>query len=245
MPVPPQESAPSLSPRQSFGCQSPLPWVAGTDRTGILWALRQLQGFLPGVLFFPCALPHLEESRTGQQASRSPALRSHINPRENTDKAFQKVQLSQDNFRHDFGAGFTHRLAQHFHTATGFFHPSSTQGFQFRKCAHGISQRQTQTHSSGQECTRFPQDPTQAFRLPEINQSILTDGVPVPRTGVWVPMEEDPPPRFSSRLLFACARDDTCHPGNCMHTTACIPFARSFLCQELRINKNAHVFFWK
>jgi hypothetical protein len=44
MPVPPQESAPSLSPRQSFGCQSPLPWVTGTGRTGILRALWQLQG---------------------------------------------------------------------------------------------------------------------------------------------------------------------------------------------------------
>jgi hypothetical protein len=98
MPVPPQESAPSLSPRQSFGCQSPLPWVTGTDRTGILWALWQLQEFLPGVLFFPCALPHLEGSLAGQQASRSPVLRNHNISRENTDKAFQKVQLSQDNF---------------------------------------------------------------------------------------------------------------------------------------------------
>ena len=98
MSVPPQESAPSLSPRQSFGYQSPLPWVTGTDQTGILWALWQLQGFLSGVLFSLYALSHLEESLTGQQASRSPALRSHINPRENIDKAFQKVQLSQDNF---------------------------------------------------------------------------------------------------------------------------------------------------
>ena len=98
MPVPPQESAPSLSPRQSFGCQSPLPWVAGTDRTGILWALRQLQGFLPGVLFFPCALPHLEGSLIGQQASRSLVLCNHNISTENTGKAFKKVQLAQDNF---------------------------------------------------------------------------------------------------------------------------------------------------
>jgi hypothetical protein len=35
MPVPPQESAPSLSPGQSFGCQSPLPWVTGTDQTEV------------------------------------------------------------------------------------------------------------------------------------------------------------------------------------------------------------------
>jgi hypothetical protein len=89
MPVPPQESAPSLSPRQSFGCQSPLPWVTGTDRTGILWALWQLQGFLPGVLFSLCALPHLEGSLTGQQASRSPVLRGYNNPQETQTKCFQ------------------------------------------------------------------------------------------------------------------------------------------------------------
>jgi hypothetical protein len=47
-----------------------------------------------------------------------------------------------------FGAGSMHRLAQHLHTATGFSHPSSTQGFQFRKCAHGISQEQTQSPRS-------------------------------------------------------------------------------------------------
>jgi hypothetical protein len=60
MPVPPQENAPSLSPGQSFGCQSPLPWVAGTDRTGSLRApwLREFQlpskvskQHLPEILF--------------------------------------------------------------------------------------------------------------------------------------------------------------------------------------------------
>jgi hypothetical protein len=38
-------------------------------------------GFLPGALSFLCALSHLEESLTGQQASRSPILRGHNNPR--------------------------------------------------------------------------------------------------------------------------------------------------------------------
>jgi hypothetical protein len=47
-----------------------------------------------------------------------------------------------------FGAGFTRRLAQQLHTATGFFHSSSTQEFQFRKCAHGISQEQSQSTRS-------------------------------------------------------------------------------------------------
>ena len=53
-----------------------------TGRTGILQDLWQLQGFLPGVLFSLCALPHLEGSLTGQQASRSPVLRIHNNPQE-------------------------------------------------------------------------------------------------------------------------------------------------------------------
>jgi hypothetical protein len=44
MPVAPQEYTPSLSPRQSFGYQPPLPWVTATDRTGSLRALWQLQG---------------------------------------------------------------------------------------------------------------------------------------------------------------------------------------------------------
>jgi hypothetical protein len=45
-------------------------------------------GFLPGVLSFLCALSHLEESLTGQQASRSPVLRGHNNPRGKTDTSY-------------------------------------------------------------------------------------------------------------------------------------------------------------
>ena len=57
-----------------------------------------------------------------------------------------------------------------------------------------VTQSQTQTPQLWTWCTRFPPDQTQAFQLPEINQGILADGVPVPRTGVWVRLEEDPPP---------------------------------------------------
>jgi hypothetical protein len=49
------------------------------------------------------------------------------------------------------------------------------------------------------------------------------------------PNGEDPLTRFISAIIFACTRVDTCHPGNCMRSTACIPFARSLPCQELRI----------
>ena len=134
MPVPPQESAPSLSPRQSFGCQSPLPWVTGTDRTGILWAPRQLQGFLPGVLFSLCALSHLEESLIGQQATRSPVLRGHQNPRENTDKCFPKRFschriISRDDLRSRFHAQASSIFPNH----QGFFHSSLTQGIRVQE----------------------------------------------------------------------------------------------------------------
>ena len=144
MPVPPQESAPSLSPRQSFGCQSPLPWVTGTDRTRILWALRQLQGFLPGVLFFPCALPHLEGSLTGQQASRSPVLRNHNISMGKHRQGFQKRFscpriISRDDFRSRLHAQASSIFSNH----QGFFHSSLTQGIRVRKCTHGISQEQT------------------------------------------------------------------------------------------------------
>jgi hypothetical protein len=128
MPVPPQESAPSLSPRQSFGCRSPLPWVTGIDWTRILWALWQLQGFLPRVVFSLCALSHLEESLTGQQASRSPALRSHINPWKKHRQVFPKwFRCHRIISRDDFRAGFMPRLAQLSPNNQGFFHSSLTQ----------------------------------------------------------------------------------------------------------------------
>jgi hypothetical protein len=44
-------------------------------------------------------------------------------------------------------------------------------GFWFRKFSHRISKRQTQTHSSGQECTRFPQAKT-ANGFSKMNQDI-------------------------------------------------------------------------
>jgi hypothetical protein len=56
MPVPPQENATSLSPGQSFGCQYPLPWVTGTDRTGSLQALWKLQGSTRSSLLPLCTL---------------------------------------------------------------------------------------------------------------------------------------------------------------------------------------------
>jgi hypothetical protein len=195
MPVPPQESAPSLSPRQSFGCQSPLPWVAGTDRTGILWALWQLQEFLPGVLFSLRALSHLEESLHRPTSLTQSSTAWSQQSMQNTDKCFPKRFSCHRIISGMISEQRLHAQASSaFPKQPGILPLKFNTGFRFRKCTHGISQRQTQTHSSRQECTRFPPDQTQAFRLPEINQGILADGVPVPRTGVWVRMEEDPPP---------------------------------------------------
>jgi hypothetical protein len=79
MPVPPQESAPSLSPGQSFSCQSPLPWVTRIDWTGSLWVLWQLQGSFQEIS--PSSVHSLtwRELLTGQQASRSPELGATTN----------------------------------------------------------------------------------------------------------------------------------------------------------------------
>jgi hypothetical protein len=53
-------------------------------------------GFLPGVLFSLCALSHLEETLTVQQASRSPVLRGHNNPQEHRQMLPKTVQQSLD-----------------------------------------------------------------------------------------------------------------------------------------------------
>jgi hypothetical protein len=172
MPVPPQESAPSLSPRQSFGCQSPLPWVTGTDRTGILWALWQLQVFLPGVLFSLCALSHLEESlHTPTSLMQSSTVWSQQST-QNTDKCFPKRFSC-----HRIISGMISEQRLHaqaslaFPKQPGILPLEFNTGFRFRKCAHGISKRQTQTHSFGQECTRFPQENT-ANNFSKMNQDI-------------------------------------------------------------------------
>jgi hypothetical protein len=164
MPVPPQESAPSLSPRQSFGCQSPLPWVAGTDRTRILWALWQLQGFLPGVLFSLCALSHLEELLHRPTSLTQSSTAWSQQSMQNTDKCFPKWfschriisgMISEQRLHAQASSAFPKQL--------GILPLKFNIGFRYRKCAHGISQRQTRTHSSRQECTRSPPDQTQAF----------------------------------------------------------------------------------
>jgi hypothetical protein len=224
MPVPPQESAPSLSPRQSFGCQSPLPWVTGTDRTGILWALWQLQGFLPGVLFSLSALSHLEESLIGQQASRSPVLRSHNNPQETQTQVPQFSSAiargSHNNVSRNRDS--THRLAQ-LHRITQTLPLNSAQASRSGN-AHGFPQRhgllrdQHRLHAQWIGCSWILQDNTGFFSLyrgytqvpcklasTALAQSLGSNGC-------------EPPSWLTASVLFACTKVDTCHPGNCMRS---------------------------
>jgi hypothetical protein len=140
--VPPQESAPSLSPRQSFGCQSPLPWVTGTDQTGSLWALWQLQGSFQE--FSPSSV-HSLTWRSRSQANKPHTVHYCM---VTTIHGKHRQRLSQfgsaitDNLTVMFSKqGSTHRLAKIFPNNQGFFHSSSTQEFRFRKCTHGILQR--------------------------------------------------------------------------------------------------------
>jgi hypothetical protein len=103
MPIPPQENAPSLSPGQSFSCQSPLPWVTGTDWTGSLRALWQLQGSFQE--FSPSHVHSLtwRESLTCQKASCSPVLRSLNNPMGKQTQAFQKLDSAITGWLHSHG----------------------------------------------------------------------------------------------------------------------------------------------
>jgi hypothetical protein len=158
MPVPPQESAPSLSPGQSFGCQSPLPWVTGTDWTGSLRALWQLQGS------FQELSPSSAHSLTWR--SRSQANKPHAvqycmvtTTHGNTDTGFPKpVQQSQDDLTDMISEqGSTHRLAQLFPEQQRILPLEFNTGFLFRKCTPRFSRTDTDSQLwTG--CTRFLQD---------------------------------------------------------------------------------------
>jgi hypothetical protein len=149
MPVPPQESAPSLSPRQSFGCQSPLPWVTGTDRTGSLRALWQLQGSFQE---FSSPSAHSLTWRSRSQANKPYAVQycvvttTHGKHRPRLPKT---VQQSPDDLTDMISEQRLHAQANSaFPEQPRILPLESNTGFLFRECAHGISQRQTQTPRS-------------------------------------------------------------------------------------------------
>jgi hypothetical protein len=103
MPVPPQESAPSLSPRQSFDCQSPLPWVTGTDRTRSIRALWQLQGSFKELSSPSAHSLTWRESLTGQKASHNPVLRSLNDSTGKQTQALRKMDSTITGWLHSHG----------------------------------------------------------------------------------------------------------------------------------------------
>jgi hypothetical protein len=81
-----------------------------------------------------------------------------------------------------------------------------------------VTQSQTQTPQLWTWCTRFPQDPNTGFTASRDKPGY---------SGRWRTSSThrgsgsnggSPHPRFSLRLIFACTRVDTCHPGNCMRS---------------------------
>jgi hypothetical protein len=101
-------------------------------------------------------------------------------PTGNTDKGFPKRfsnhrMISRDDFR----TGSTHRLAQLFPEQPRILPLEFNTGFSFRKCAHGISQRQTQTPPSLDRGVHGFFRQTQAFfSVSEITQGSLADWLP-------------------------------------------------------------------
>jgi hypothetical protein len=130
------------------------------------------------------------------------------------------VQQSQDDLTDMIlEQGSMHRLTQLLPNNQGFFHSSSTQGFRFRKCTHGISQRQTQTPRSmdrgvhgflrtKHRPSSLNRNYTQVSCRLAYTLSLRQSG----RNGC------EPPSRLTTSVLFACTRVDTCHPGNCMRS---------------------------
>jgi hypothetical protein len=123
MPVPPQESAPSLSPRQSFGCQSPLPWVTGTDRTRSLglygsYRVPSRSSLLPLCTLSPGGVTHRPTSLTQSNTAWS---QQHTGK---TDTGLPKsVQQSQDDLMVMISEQGLHAQASSsFPQRQGFFH---------------------------------------------------------------------------------------------------------------------------
>jgi hypothetical protein len=118
---------------------------------------------------------------------------------------------------------------QELHTQASLASPNnkytSTQfsiGFSFRECAHGFSRRHAQTPQLWTGCTQFLRTTT-GFTAFRVKPGYLADGFhgsPQDSRVEWIRT----PSRLTALVLFACTRVDTCHPGNCMHTTMCIPF---------------------
>jgi hypothetical protein len=223
MPVPPQESAPSLSPRQSFGCQSPLPWVTGTDRTGSLRALWQLQGSFQE---FSSPSAHSLTWRSRSQANKPHAVQycvvttTHGKHRHRLPKP---VQQSQDDLTVVISEqGSTHRLAQLFPNNKDSSTRVRTQA-SFRECTHrNFSETDTDSTLTGQGVHAFLKD---KHRLSFLSQDYTQVSCRLVSTalssGQSDRMDENPPHGLLS-LFYLHA------PGLTLVTlgTACVPSVR-------------------
>jgi hypothetical protein len=166
-------------------------------------------GFLPGVLSSLCALSHLEESLTGQQATRSPVLRGHNNPRGKQTQAFPKpVQQSQDDL-----TVFIFRIFLRSNFPQGNYtdspHPRQNGSFPIRptqdRLTLGCRECVTDNPRKGQCRSRTVSEDVRGF---------FCKSQTLPFWQSLSPLEEEPPTRLIS-AFYCMARVDTCHPCNC------------------------------
>jgi hypothetical protein len=167
-------------------------------------------GFLPGVLSFPVHSLTWRESLTGQQASRSPVLRSLNNPMGKQTQAFQKLDSAITGWLHSHGFGTGNvRIG-----SLSFPEQAKTlPRIQHRLLiswgyTHGISQNQTQTFKSqGLPKVLYRSRVSHTAQSSVRVQTIRWNG-----NGTFS--------RLTLAILFACTRVDTCHPWNCMCSTS-------------------------
>jgi hypothetical protein len=157
---------------------------------------------------------------TGQQATRSPALRGHNNPREKQTRAFQQVQqwqvtsyFSIRQHRIDSRSGSRGRVTNNPRRGQHRFEL-------FRQRMYRLSQNNRYTPFGSEDARGF-----------------LCRGQTSSPQAVGGRMEEEPLSRLILAILFACTRVDTCHPWNCMHSISMHPLCTFSPCQELRIKK--------
>ena len=153
---------------------------------------------------------------------RNPALRGHNIQLGNKHGLPKSVQQTQDDLTVLISEqGSTHRLTQHFLNKQGSFHSSPTQASclgnvhtGFLRVRHRLHAHWTGLYmdSSGQHQLSFlyPNYASVSCRLASLDP-------PQDRQIEWV---RTPPSRLTSSLLFACTKADTCHPWNCMRSTA-------------------------
>jgi hypothetical protein len=157
---------------------------------------------------------------TGQQATRSPALRGHNNQWGKQTRAFQQVQQWQD--------GLTYMASDKIpHIGSRSVQTEDVSAFQ--KSTQTIP-KSTQDFTRFQNGTRYLQRFRRCTRVSLQRSDQFTSGSRGSNGG-------GTPSRLILALLFACTRVDTCHPCNCMHSISMHSFHLEVcpLPKELRI----------